>query len=66
MLDAILYRIARLFRPSTATELALAELAQARKSLLQAQSNREYYDAMVACLTARIKRLEHYTREGRS
>ena len=66
MLDQILYRLARLFRPSTATEIALAELAQARKSLLQAQSSREYYDAMVGCLQTRIKRLEHYTRDGRS
>ena len=47
------------FRKPTAAELAKAELEEARRKLLNAQSGGvEYADAMVRYETARVRRLE--------
>ena len=46
------------FRKPTAAELAKAELEEARRKLLNAQSGVEYADAMVRYETARVRRLE--------
>ena len=48
----------KLFRPLTTKDLMARELEQARKSLLEALTAREYAEAMVAYHTTRIKRLE--------
>ena len=47
-----------LFRKPTAAELARAELEEARRKLLNAQTGLEYADAMVRYETARVRRLE--------
>ena len=46
------------FRKPTAAELAKAELEEARRKLLNAQSGMEYAEAMVRYETARVRRLE--------
>ena len=46
------------FRKPMAVELAKAELEQARRELLNAQTGLEYADAMVRYETARVRRLE--------
>lgn len=50
-------RLANLFRPRTALELAAAELAEAERSRLAAQSAQEYAASMVAYHATRIERL---------
>jgi hypothetical protein len=49
--------IKRLFRPASPEELAARELDSARRQLLEAQSAREYADAMVTYHRSRIERL---------
>lgn len=46
------------FRKPTSTDLARAELEEARRRLLNAQSGLEYAEAMVRYETARVRRLE--------
>lgn len=46
------------FRKPMAVELAKAELEQARRELLNAQTRLEYADAIVRYETARVRRLE--------
>lgn len=47
-----------LFRTPTATELALRELAEAKRDLLKAQDGRDYANAMCMYSEERILRLE--------
>lgn len=49
--------LTKYFRTPTAAELAARELAMARRSLLEAQSAREYADSMVTYHRKRIDRL---------
>jgi hypothetical protein len=44
----------------SAEALALKELEEAKRRLLDAQSSREYADSMCKYHEARIKRLTHY------
>lgn len=48
------------FRLPSAEQLALKELEEARRKLLEAQSGREYADSMCKYHEARIKRLSAY------
>ncbi len=50
-------KFAELFRKITTEELAARELDQARRSLLEAQTAREYAQAMVQYHEQRIDRL---------
>ena len=52
--------IKQLFRLPSAEALALQEYEQARRRLLEAQSAREYAEAMVSYHQKRIDRLEKY------
>lgn len=54
------------FRKPTATELAKAELEEARRKLLNAQSGMEYAEAMVRYETARVRRLEDILERART
>lgn len=49
--------VKRLLAAPSAESLALRELEEARRSLLEAQSAAEYADAMATYHTARIERL---------
>ena len=49
--------IKSLFRPRSAQQLMVLELEEARRSLLQAQSAKEYAEAMVSYHWHRIERL---------
>ena len=49
--------IKTLYQPPSAETLALREMENARRSLLQAHSAREYADSMAKYHEARIKRL---------
>ena len=60
MLKAIRETYASLFRTPTALEMAIKELTQAELLLLEAQSAREYADAMVTYHGDRIDRLQRY------
>lgn len=53
-----------IFRTPSALELAVKELDQAERSLLEAHSAREYADAMVMYHTERIDRLRRYIRDA--
>ena len=48
------------FGPAPSYELAVNELEQARRELLQSQTHMEYYAAQVNYLETRIARLEKY------
>ena len=52
--------IAAYFRLPSAETLALKELEEAKRKLLEAQSAREYTDSMCKYHEARIKRLSAY------
>ena len=52
--------IKQLFRLPSAEALALQEYEQARRRLLEAQSAREYAEAMVSYHQKRIDRLSKY------
>ena len=54
-----------LFATPSAEVLALRELEAARRSLLEAQSAREYADSMVKYHDARIARLSKYLTGGK-
>jgi hypothetical protein len=62
----MLNAIRRYFGRVTAAEHAREELARAQRALLEAQSSREYYESLVACLRVRIKRLETYLQDERT
>lgn len=47
-------------KPPSAEAIALSELEEAKRKLLEAQSGREYADAMCKFEEARIKRLTIY------
>lgn len=51
-------------RPASPDALAVAELEEARRELLKAQSGREYAAAMVAYHSARIERLSAIVKAG--
>ena len=55
-----------LFRKRTPLELATEELVQAERSKLEAESGREYADALVKYNTSRIARLRKYINEETS
>lgn len=63
-MQAIKETINALFRTPTALEMAAKELALAERSVLEAQSAREYADAMVTYHTERIDRLRRYIKES--
>lgn len=46
-----------MFRKPSAASMAVAELEDARRQLLTAAANREYYSSMESMLTRRIERL---------
>lgn len=50
-------------RQPTPEELAHQELQEARRELLAAQSAAEFADAMAACYTKRIHRLNHFLKD---
>lgn len=52
-----------LFRQSTATELVIRELAEARLSKLEAETAVDYATAIVEYNDARIKRLDAHLKE---
>lgn len=56
-LETLMNHLKRLFRMPSPEELAARELDQARRALLEAQSAREYADAMVTYHQRRIDRL---------
>ena len=60
MLDEIKQWFKNWFVTPSAEVLAVGELDDAKRSLLEAQSNREYADAMCKYHDARIKRLTAY------
>ena len=55
--------IKSLFRPMEASVLAVSELEDAKRKLLEAQTNLEYAQALVAFRQAQIKRLTNYIGE---
>lgn len=61
--------IKNLYKTPSAEAIALHELEEAKRKLLEAQSGREYADSMVKYHEARIKRLTSYlhaaTEEGK-
>lgn len=57
-------RTFNIFRTPSALEVAARELAQAELSMLEAQSAREYADAMATYHAERIDRLQRYIRES--
>lgn len=57
----MIQELRRTFNPPPADVLALEELAEARRSLLQAQSQQEYYASMVAYHEGRVLRLTQQT-----
>lgn len=64
MFDALKETFSGIFRTPTALEMASKELAQAERSLLEAQTAREYADAMATYHAERIDRLQRYIRES--
>lgn len=52
------------FRPPSVEELAVRELQDARRKLLEAQSGRDYAEAMCAYHAARIERLDAQVNGG--
>lgn len=52
------------FRPPSVEELAVRELQEARRKLLEAQSGREFAEAMCSYHAARIERLEGQVNGG--
>ena len=53
----------RLFAKPTPLELATVELVEAERAKLEAETGREYADALVKYNTARIARLRKYITE---
>ena len=53
----------KIFRRLTPLELAAKELAEAERSLLEAQTGREYADAIVEYNTKRIARLRKFLKQ---
>ena len=60
MLTRFFYDVRALFAPPSAEVLALRELEDAKRKLLEAQTGREYADSMCKYHEARIKRLTVY------
>lgn len=58
-------RTFRVLRQPTAFELAVRELAEAERLLLEAQTAKSYAAAMVAHHEERINRLRHYIHQRR-
>lgn len=56
-------RTFNIFRTPSPLEIATRELDQAERAWLEAQSAREYADAMVTYHSERIDRLRRYIRE---
>lgn len=54
--------IKNLYKTPSPEAIALHELEEAKRKLLEAQSGREYADSMVKYHEARIKRLTTYIR----
>ena len=57
--------ISNLFRRPSLAEVRDAELADAQRALLEAQTARDYANAMVKYHEDRIKRLQQAPREGK-
>lgn len=60
MLQEIIESIKAYFRAPSAEVLALKELEDSRRKLLEAQSGREYAESMCKYYDAKIKRLTSY------
>lgn len=56
-------KLTEITRTPSAESIAKLELGEARRSLLEAQSNLEYFEAMVVYHKKRVSRLESFTRE---
>lgn len=59
-MDSIYQRFLTMLKTPTATELAVRELENAKRDVLEAQSAAEYAKHMVAYHTERITRLTDY------
>lgn len=64
MLSKLLYDVRAVFMPPSAKVLALRELEDAERKLLEAQTGREYADSMCKYHEARIRRLTAYLRDS--
>ena len=60
MFRELMTRLASLFRMPSADVMAVKELEEAKRELLQMQSAQEYSKAMCAYQTEKIKRLTAY------
>ena len=60
MLNETIEYVKSLYRVPSAEQLALRELEESKRKLLQAQSAREYADSMCKYYEAKIKRLTTY------
>lgn len=57
-------KILKMFLPPSAETLALKELEEAKRKLLEAQSGREYAESMCKYYDVKIKRLTSYLRRA--
>ena len=57
-------KILKVFLPPSAETLALKELEEAKRKLLEAQSGREYAESMCKYYDVKIKRLTVYLRRA--
>lgn len=64
MLDKMWQTLKDIYGTPSAEAIALRELEMAKRSLLEAQSTKEYAESMVKYHDARIKRLTAYLREA--
>ena len=59
-----LQQIMAVFRTPTAEAMAVQELAEAKRGLLQAQSAQEYAAALIQYNSDRVSRLTQYIKES--
>ena len=57
-------RLKKILLPPSAEVLAMRELEDSKRRLLEAQSGREYADSMCKYHEAKIKRLTSYVKEA--
>lgn len=64
MLESFWSWIKQLYGTPSAEALALRELEEAKRRLLEAQTAKEYADSMCKCRESQIKRLTAYLRDA--
>lgn len=64
MLESFWSWIKQVYGTPSAEALALRELEEAKRRLLEAQTAKEYADSMCRCHETRIKRLTTYLRDA--